>query len=162
VRKRVRIGAGQWGRAAGAGAVGALFLVAACRAPVPTEVGADDAAGTTVTLHEVDGAGASAGGTIVARGEEGVGTFRFRTPDAADGEAGGTLHFGPTDEATGATPRMFVDGVEISPAEVDAIDPDDVDRIEVIKGEAARAIWGDDASAGVVQIFLKDAPAARD
>ena len=35
------------------------------------------------------------------------------------------------------------------------INPDDIDRIEVVKGAAAATLYGTDASAGVIQIFTK-------
>ncbi|MEZ4416791.1 MAG: hypothetical protein R3E10_13665 [Gemmatimonadota bacterium] len=35
------------------------------------------------------------------------------------------------------------------------LSPDRIDRVEVIKGDAARTVHGDDAKNGVIQIFLK-------
>lgn len=41
------------------------------------------------------------------------------------------------------------------------IDPDDIDRVEVIKGETALERFGEEASAGVIEIFLKEIDSAR-
>ena len=35
------------------------------------------------------------------------------------------------------------------------INPEDIDRVEVVKGPAAATLYGADASAGVIQIFTK-------
>jgi outer membrane cobalamin receptor len=58
-------------------------------------------------------------------------------------------------------PRTFPRGdrgnrsgnVQASP--LSQINPEDIDRIEVIKGSAATSIYGTEASAGVIQIFTK-------
>ena len=43
--------------------------------------------------------------------------------------------------------------VEVSP--LNSINPNDIERIEVIKGSAATTLYGTEASAGVIQIFTK-------
>lgn len=43
--------------------------------------------------------------------------------------------------------------VQVSP--LNGINPNDIDRIEVIKGSAATTLYGTEASAGVIQIFTK-------
>lgn len=65
------------------------------------------------------------------------------------------------DGTTGAEPLIYVDGVrldggfsglnELHPA----LSPEDIDRIEVIKGEAAREKYGEEGANGVIQIFTK-------
>jgi outer membrane receptor protein involved in Fe transport len=45
------------------------------------------------------------------------------------------------------------DNVQVSPFA--QINPNDIDRIEVIKGSAATTLYGTEASAGVIQIFTK-------
>jgi TonB-dependent SusC/RagA subfamily outer membrane receptor len=74
------------------------------------------------------------------------------------------------------TPLLYVDGIRIRSEDLpynfprgdrsnrsgnvqasplSQINPDDIDRIEVIKGAAATSIYGTEASAGVIQIFTK-------
>ena len=38
---------------------------------------------------------------------------------------------------------------------LDAINPDDIERIEIIKGSAATTLYGTEAAAGVIQVFTK-------
>ena len=74
-------------------------------------------------------------------------------------------------------PLIFIDGLEVSnldlslgagrytvktgdgdpPSPLSSLDPDDIERIEVIKGAAARGLFGDGAENGVIQIFTKEA-----
>lgn len=67
---------------------------------------------------------------------------------------GGTLGDGPQ-------PLIFVDGVELDAgsAALTSLNPDDIERIEVIKGTAAAELFGEDAEGGVIQIFTKEPPA---
>ena len=44
-------------------------------------------------------------------------------------------------------------GIEMNP--LNSINPNDIERIEVIKGAAATTLYGTEASAGVIQIFTK-------
>jgi outer membrane receptor protein involved in Fe transport len=74
------------------------------------------------------------------------------------------------------TPLLYIDGVRVrsddlprnyprgdrsnrsgnvQPSPLSQINPEDIDRIEVIKGSAATSIYGTEASAGVIQIFTK-------
>ena len=57
----------------------------------------------------------------------------------------------------GAPPLVFVDGVELEAgiAGLSAVNPDDIDRIEVIKGAAAAELYGEDGGNGVIKIFTK-------
>ena len=50
-----------------------------------------------------------------------------------------------------------MDGVEVGAGTLalDTLDPDDIDRIEVIKGEAAAGLFGDRAEGGVIRIFTR-------
>ncbi len=65
-------------------------------------------------------------------------------------------------------PTIYVDGVRInsggtgnfnvfgqSTSALDAINPDDIESIEVIKGPAAATLYGAEAAAGVIQIITK-------
>jgi outer membrane receptor for ferrienterochelin and colicin len=51
---------------------------------------------------------------------------------------------------------IVVDGVVSSRAELEALDPQRIDRVEVLKGPAARDEYGDRGANGVVRIFLKN------
>ncbi len=51
----------------------------------------------------------------------------------------------------GATQR----GANSNSSPLDDINPDDIDRIEIVKGAAAATLFGTDAAAGVIQIFTK-------
>jgi TonB-dependent starch-binding outer membrane protein SusC len=46
-------------------------------------------------------------------------------------------------------------GANVTSSPLDAINPNDIDRIEVIKGSAATTLYGTEASAGVIQVFTK-------
>ncbi len=46
-------------------------------------------------------------------------------------------------------------GAEFAVSVLDHINPNDIERIEVIKGSAATTLYGTEASAGVIQIFTK-------
>ena len=62
-------------------------------------------------------------------------------------------------------PLIYIDGVRIdnsmtdnasiSTSRLNDIDPNNIDRIEVIKGAAAATLFGTEASSGVIQIFTK-------
>jgi outer membrane receptor protein involved in Fe transport len=52
---------------------------------------------------------------------------------------------------TGTTQR----GANSNSSPLNDINPDDIDRIEVVKGAAAATLYGTDAAAGVIQIFTK-------
>ncbi len=52
---------------------------------------------------------------------------------------------------TGATQR----GANTFSSPLNDINPDDIERIEVVKGAAAATLFGTDAAAGVIQIFTK-------
>jgi outer membrane receptor for ferrienterochelin and colicin len=55
-------------------------------------------------------------------------------------------------------PLVYVDGERMDGGIPEGLDPD---RVEVIKGEAAVALYGPEASVGVVQIFTKDGPGSE-
>ena len=51
--------------------------------------------------------------------------------------------------------KVFVDGIEVANPTTAAVDPNSIERIEVIRGPQAAAIYGSDAIGGVIQIFTK-------
>ena len=61
----------------------------------------------------------------------------------------------------GNQPMIFVDGVRFDEGygSLSSLNPDDIDRIEVIKGEAAADLYGERAANGVIQIFTKESQA---
>lgn len=55
-------------------------------------------------------------------------------------------------------PLVYVDGVRFEGG-VESLDPDEIERIEVVKGAAALELFGEAAGGGVIQIFMKNTPA---
>jgi outer membrane receptor protein involved in Fe transport len=51
--------------------------------------------------------------------------------------------------------KVYVDGVEAAERVSASIDPSSVERIEVVRGPQAGAIYGSDAIAGVMQVFTR-------
>ncbi len=57
-----------------------------------------------------------------------------------------------------AAPVIYIDGVRVNGDRDEAmkkVEPDQIARIEVIKGDAARLHYGSEAENGVIQIFTK-------
>ena len=57
-----------------------------------------------------------------------------------------------------AEPVVYVDGVRINgdrDAALKRLEPDQIDRIEVLKGDAAKELYGSEAANGVIQIVTK-------
>jgi len=63
-------------------------------------------------------------------------------------------------------PVVYVDGVRmdagsgqgynaVNPSRLDDIDPNSIERVEILKGAAAATLYGSEASGGVIQIFTK-------
>jgi TonB-dependent starch-binding outer membrane protein SusC len=83
--------------------------------------------------------------------------------------AGGTIRLRGTNSITQSNaPIVYVDGVRIysdpgpitpsarqSTLSMNDIKPDDIERIEIVKGAAATTLYGTQASGGVIQIFTK-------
>jgi hypothetical protein len=90
------------------------------------------------------------------------------TPEPADSQRARVRLREPGNEIRQVAPRpiIYIDGVRVSPPDttnvLDRLSPDDIERIEVIKGPAATQLYGPDASAGVIQIFLKKTPTPPD
>jgi hypothetical protein len=55
----------------------------------------------------------------------------------------------------GAEPIVYIDGERVERSAMEGLGPDQIDRVEVIKGEAAIELFGEEASVGVIQIFTK-------
>ncbi|MGH7652856.1 MAG: TonB-dependent receptor plug domain-containing protein, partial [Gemmatimonadaceae bacterium] len=87
------------------------------------------------------------------------------------GEAGTSANFrlrGAGSLYAGNNPTIYVDGVRVNSrgqgnydvfgqntSSLDAINPSDIESIEVIKGPAAATLYGAEAAAGVIQIITK-------
>jgi beta-lactamase regulating signal transducer with metallopeptidase domain len=56
---------------------------------------------------------------------------------------------------TGAAPLIFLDGRRISRAEMDAVKPDRIQSVEVVKGAAAVTVYGPEATGGAVVITTR-------
>jgi iron complex outermembrane receptor protein len=63
---------------------------------------------------------------------------------------GSATFSGPT-----AQMKVFVDGVQTALATASGVDPSSIERMEVIRGPQAAALYGSDAIGGVIQIFTK-------
>lgn len=87
--------------------------------------------------------------------------------------AGATIRLRGVNSATqGNEPLVYIDGVRVSsdPLGADSetnqavsplndLNPDDIERIEIIKGPAATTLYGTEASGGVIQVFTKSGAA---
>ena len=105
--------------------------------------------GSLYSPGEVDGARVS---TLVSQ------QIRFNLAGGSARRAGLTaLIRGPLSDST--QPLFVVDGVIVeSGGEVlSNLNPNDIERIEVVKGDAAVKMWGGRAANGVIQIFTKRA-----
>jgi TonB family protein len=60
-------------------------------------------------------------------------------------------------DGPGDPPLIYVDGVRVDQSALAEFAPDGIERVEVIKGEAAEAAYGPEAASGVVLITLKEA-----
>ena len=54
--------------------------------------------------------------------------------------------------------KVFVDGIEAAFPSIAPVDPSSIERVEVLRGPQAAAIYGSDAIGGVIQIFTKRGP----
>ncbi len=58
-------------------------------------------------------------------------------------------------------PLLIVDGVISGETELRKLDPDRIENVEVVKGEAAKRLYGDRAENGVIQVTLREGGAKR-
>ncbi|MDE0473770.1 MAG: TonB-dependent receptor plug domain-containing protein [Gammaproteobacteria bacterium] len=66
--------------------------------------------------------------------------------------------------ADGPRPLIFIDDVEVpssAGSPLQSLNPDDIDRIEVVKGGAATALFGERAAEGIIYIYLKESSQIR-
>ena len=131
---------------AGAGAVGVLGTLFVTSATERPAVEADQTNVREQAVVEAMERAREAREMVVvgtaSRSEDGV-AVRFR------GSSGVSLRNPPV---------IYIDGVRVNGDRDEAmkkVEPDQIDRIEVIKGHAARQRYGSEARNGVIQIFTK-------
>ena len=124
------------GRAAGAVGLMAVFGFLACETPTPPQLDETvEIAELALPKLAVEGARV---GSVDSTGVRVL--LRTREPVPEDANK----------------PLYLVDAVVITSEMLDVLNPDDIERIEVIKGGAAEALYGERAANGVVLITTKD------
>ena len=97
------------------------------------------------------------------------------TNNGQPGVAANILLRGPSTIQMSNQPLIYVDGVRLNSSNVQGqtdeigarvsmaldIHPEDIERVEVVKGAAATTLYGTEASAGVIQIFTKKGTAGK-
>lgn len=85
----------------------------------------------------------------------------------------GTLTQGSSTSAANTGPLVYIDGVRVNSdnrsgpssgagsSRLNDINPEDIERVEIIKGPAAATLYGTEASNGVIQIITKKGQAGR-
>lgn len=175
---RKRVGKGRIGGAVAAILAGGLFLALACETPTPPPAegaaAVEPAGNPEAVWNLADGTAPAAtltGENVLLERISEDGTISMEagraeiSPDGSTALKNGVRlrlpEKGPAGAKGGmeAMPLVIVDGVLVPEAEaktlLDDLNPDLIHRIEVIKGEAAKALYGDRAADGVIQIFLK-------
>jgi hypothetical protein len=161
---RRSVGKRRIGMAVGAAILGGAFMALACETPTPPGArGDEEADGVLLELTEDgNGDGASYRFREVDPGAptgEGQARFRIRETGSQASDDGPMVLLRRTEgEGAPAThPLVYLDG-ELQEGGMEAVrglDPDRIDRIEVVKGPVAQAVFGEEAGDGVIQIFLK-------
>ncbi|MEQ9290438.1 MAG: SusC/RagA family TonB-linked outer membrane protein [Cyclobacteriaceae bacterium] len=78
--------------------------------------------------------------------------------NSVGGQPGAGVSFqarGANSLSTGQNPLIIVDGVFLNGGTLADINPEDIERIEVLKGSAGASLYGSQAANGVLQIFTK-------
>lgn len=179
------VGGKRFGRAALSMAAGSLLLALACETPTPPQSGdgtvpeptaraVSDPAGSPEAAWNSDG-GIDPDGTLAGKavlleriGEDGTGSDEAGPPDGfLEGDPNPTegVLIRIAEPPAGAKrvieamPLIIVDGVIFADGNAEAIiddlNPDLIESIEVIKGGAAEALYGERAADGVIKITLK-------
>lgn len=122
-----------------------------------------------ITSEEIEASGATNVDGILRGRAAGV-TIQGNTGVAGAGSQ--ILLRGPSSINGRNRPLIYVDGVRLNDrgayetgstfatggqaaTVLNSIDPEDIERVEVVKGAAAATLYGTEASAGVIQIFTK-------
>lgn len=139
---------------AGAGTVGVLatmFAVVATRGPAeaPEQVDARQQAVAELTERLSE---------RLSEASERVEAQRIRVRGTATSE-GVTVRIRSSESLeSGGEPIIYIDGVRVEGDRDEAmqlLEPDQIDRVEVLKGDAAKELYGSEARNGVIQIFTK-------
>jgi len=92
-------------------------------------------------------------------GDEGANGVLLITTKKSKTPASGAMTTGPVmirlSDSTAAKPLFYLDGVEISPEQMKAINPSDIESINVLRGEGAIGKYGEKGRNGVVLIQSK-------
>ncbi|MEO1050321.1 MAG: SusC/RagA family TonB-linked outer membrane protein [Bacteroidota bacterium] len=78
--------------------------------------------------------------------------------NGVSGQPGQSAFFqirGANSLATGQQPLIIVDGVFLNGSNLADINPEDIEKVEVLKGSAGASLYGSQAANGVIQIFTK-------
>jgi len=180
---RNRVGKKSAVGAAGAVAVGGLFLALACETPTPPQAGVETVEEPSPGLATSPGLDGEAAWSFREGGDsEGASSpkavlLKRVTEDGNASPEGGRAEFRSEDQGTPsvlirmdeapagarevmeADPLILIDGVIVQNGNgkgvLDDLDPDRIERIEVVKGKAAEALYGEAAANGVIQVYLK-------
>lgn len=131
-------------RLAGAVVMTALLTVVACETPAPTAI---------QPAPDPDAEAVPA--TAISETSQKVGEV------VSDMIGGSTIRIrGNASSSDIIQPLVYIDGIRIAYEEaiglpLELINPNDVDRIEIVKGGAALELYGEEAAGGVIQIFTK-------
>ena len=152
----------RWGRSAFTSLAVATLVVVACDAPTPVglepaEPASPDAGTfsfTEPTGETVRGqAGGAEGSGVIHRsapdaeggsafyGPDGTGTIRKRTTARAPSVTAGQAEEPATTRTAGEEPNIYIDGVLARRSFLADIEPDDIDRVEIVKNPEQRAIY---------------------
>jgi outer membrane receptor for ferrienterochelin and colicin len=137
---------------AGAGVVGVLATVLVLVAirgpsasPEPTDARQQAVEELSARLKEVS---------------EDIEVQRVRVPGTASatGEGVAVRIRGSVSLGVRAEPIIYIDGVRVDgdrDEALEGLEPDQIDRVEVLKGDAAKELYGSEARNGVIQIVTK-------
>ena len=139
---------------AGAGAVGVLatvFAVVATRGPAaaPEQVDARQQAVAELTERLSQ---------RLSEASERVEAQRIRVRGTVTSEGARVRIRSSEPLESGGEPIIYIDGVRVEGDRDEAmqlLSPDQIDRVEVLKGDAAKELYGSEARNGVIQIFTK-------
>lgn len=142
---------------AGAGAVGVMatmFTVVATRGPAASSVQIDtrqqEIAEVTERLSELS--------QRLSEASERVEAQRIRVRGTVTSEGARVRIRSSEPLESGGEPIIYIDGVRVEGDRDEAMQlltPDQIDRVEVLKGDAAKELYGSEARNGVIQIFTK-------
>jgi outer membrane receptor for ferrienterochelin and colicin len=115
------------------------------------EVRPKDTSGTPTTM--LDAIGTQVPGVMVMK------------PSGEVGRGSRVMIRGPSSISLSNLPLVYLDGIRVQAEQfgirgrgllsLDFIDPQSIDRIEVLRGPAAAAQFGGEASAGVIMVYTK-------